>query len=181
MCRITSKLIRILIVITLTQIANVQAQQSNQLTDGETKIMGNQTSQNFSVEKNTKEGNRMTNEELIERGKRLRKVIDERYAQLVKDKALQRKNDITDVIEQFVPIGSSLTNAESILRAAGFEVLPPGKGYIGQENSEVSAVIGQYAPTPFGKTSVGVYIGLDNHAEGVLIKTIRAGIWVQFS
>jgi hypothetical protein len=63
--------------------------------------------------------------DLDARGKQLRAEIDGRRQYLVRTNTFRagfRNNDITDIVERFVPAGMSFDDAEQILRAAGFVV-----------------------------------------------------------
>jgi hypothetical protein len=64
--------------------------------------------------------------DLEQRGKQLRMAIDKKYKELHDANAISMRhvNDITPLVLQYVPIGTSFDDADKILRAAGFGVAP---------------------------------------------------------
>jgi hypothetical protein len=61
---------------------------------------------------------------LQEQGKHLRTAIDQAYKKLSDSLPSKSGINITPVITQYIPLGSSFDDAEQILRSAGFEVFP---------------------------------------------------------
>jgi hypothetical protein len=72
------------------------------------------------------EKNIVTSSSLEQRGKQLRAAIEQAYKNLVDTKTLSSKrgNNITEVVVQYIPVGTSFDDAEQILRNAGFKVYP---------------------------------------------------------
>jgi hypothetical protein len=122
--------------------------------------------------------------ELAQRGKQLRKAIDEVYEKLADAKTLKSmgngRNIITDVVIKYIPIGISFDDAEAILRAAGFKVGPRGRNPIFHDLYEVDAVIDQYVPTLFGNTSIDVSLEPTSSNDWHTVKNITAEIIRQF-
>lgn len=57
----------------------------------------------------------------------LRLEIDEAYKRIIDAGTLKPKNDITEIVLRYIPIGTSFDDAEQVLRSAGFKVGPrPG-------------------------------------------------------
>ena len=73
-----------------------------------------------------KEKNTMTSDSLEQRGKKLRAAIEQAYKKLVDARALKPMggNNITEMVVQYIPVGTSFDDAENILRNAGFKVYP---------------------------------------------------------
>lgn len=73
-----------------------------------------------------KENSQTNSMSLEAQGKRLRADIDKVYQELKSKKQLKDVslggNDITDVIQRYLPAGMSFDDAEAILRSAGFTV-----------------------------------------------------------
>jgi hypothetical protein len=122
--------------------------------------------------------------ELEQRGKLLRKVIDETYKQLADAKAIKSmgngRNFITDVVVKYIPVGTPFDDAEAILRAAGFKVGPRGQNPVFHDLYEVMAVIDYYVPTLFGKTSIDVSLEPASSNNWNTVKNIKAEIIRQF-
>jgi hypothetical protein len=62
-----------------------------------------------------------------ERGKELRSSLERAYARLRDTKTLRPGplgNDVADVVAEFIPVGTAFSDAESVLRFAGFTVYP---------------------------------------------------------
>ncbi len=80
-------------------------------------------------------------------GKRLRTEIEANYHELQKNKKLipgLKGNDISEIVRNYIPSGSSFDDAENILRSAGFVVEPrPDLTVINDrpDRYDVSAVI----------------------------------------
>lgn len=113
----------------------------------------------------------MTSSEV--RGRQLRAEIDATYKKLVKDRQLKPqgrgRNFITDVVMKYIPVGMSFEHAETILRAAGFTILPrtPNPHLPEAEKYDERAVIERYVPTTLGKTTVTVSLrprGFDDYS-----------------
>ena len=131
-----------------------------------------------------KENGGMTASELALRGKQLRKEIDETYKRMDDTHQIKSpfngQNFITDVVIKYIPIGTSFDEAEAILRAAGFKV-GPREGHVrSHDKFLVVADIDQYAPTPFGKTSVVVFLEPASQYDWSIVTSLRATIIRQF-
>ena len=61
-----------------------------------------------------------TSDDLQQRGKKLRTSIEDLYHMLVRKHGLLARNDISDLVELYIPSGTSFADAETILRSAGF-------------------------------------------------------------
>ncbi len=70
------------------------------------------------------EVHQMDIDELQQRGKKLRDALQETYQKLVDERALipGRGAEVTDVVERFIPVGTSFSDAETILKDAEFRV-----------------------------------------------------------
>lgn len=62
------------------------------------------------------------NSNSADRGKQLRKALEERLQELASKKTLKPQNNITDLFVDYIPDGSSLDDAKSILFASGFDI-----------------------------------------------------------
>ena len=131
-----------------------------------------------------KEHGHMATGELQTRGKQLRRAIDERYKKLDAAGSIKHngkgRNDISDIVTNYIPIGISFDEAEIILRSAGFKVGPRGKHPIITSMFLVFANIARYRPTLFGKTSVIVILEPESSNDWRQVKKIEAGIVKQF-
>jgi hypothetical protein len=69
---------------------------------------------------------RMTTTDIKVRGERLNSAIRNEYERLMAAKALswQRSHNIDWIIVQYIPIGASFEDAEKVLRAARFDLMP---------------------------------------------------------
>lgn len=125
--------------------------------------------------------NQMDNEA---KGKALRKAIDERYESLDRAKAIKPigagQNNIDDVVLKFIPIGTSFADAEEILASAGFKVGRPGNQPPLLHYFAVRGSIDQYAPTPFGKTSVVIDLQPKDATDWSAVHALSAVILRQF-
>jgi hypothetical protein len=100
-------------------------------------------------------------EGLNARGTQLRQALLAAYEQLGKSGGVDRQhgNDITPIVAQSIPPGTSFDDAETILRDAGFKVGPrpaPQNGPGGSGESDVQAVIDPYMPPLLCHTKVEV-------------------------
>jgi len=91
----------------------------------------------------------------------LRSAIDVRFKELSDKNSIKTagtgRNDISDLVLIYIPVGTTFQNAQEILRSAGFTVgaqekiqFPP---YL-----VVNAQIDHYVATPLGKTSIAVLL-----------------------
>lgn len=133
-----------------------------------------------SHETNTEKEKMMKSNELEQRGKQLRKAIDEKYKRLADAKALKimghGRNNITDDVIKYIPIGTSFDDAEAILRAAGFEVGKRDMNPIIHDYYGVYSVIRHYKLlTPlFAGTSVGVLLQPKNKDDWSTVQSLEA-------
>lgn len=89
----------------------------------------------------------MTSNELKQRGKQLRLVIDQTYKKLSDTKELRvGANDITVVVVKYIPVGTSFNDAEQILRSAGFTVTPRPSGSVIGNRPDRYDVVGEIVP-----------------------------------
>jgi len=115
--------------------------------------------------------------ELKHRGKELRKAIDEEYNRLANANELkimgQGRNNITDTVVQYIPIGTSFDDAEAILMVAGFDV---GERTMDYANKPiVFSKISTYKLTPlFAGTSVSVVLQPKNKDDWSTVQRIEA-------
>jgi hypothetical protein len=123
------------------------------------------------------------NDELQHRGKDLRHAIDETYRKLNESNTLKTmgngRNEITDVITKYIPIGENFDDAEVILKAAGFNVGPRERHPVFPGQFCAIGVIEQYAPTPLGKTSITIYLQPINKDDWTVVYSITAEITKQ--
>jgi hypothetical protein len=63
-------------------------------------------------------------DDVAQRGKALRAELHRAYQKLVASRKLTQGTDVTEVVLPYVPIGASFSEAEAILRSAGFVVHP---------------------------------------------------------
>lgn len=89
-------------------------------------------------------------------------------------------NSITEVVEQYIKTGMSFDEAEAILRAAGFTIGSQGRHPVLPNRFEVRAVIDQYAPTPFGKTSIVVSLQPETPKNWDFVHRVEATIIRQY-
>lgn len=59
-------------------------------------------------------------DDLTEKGRQLRAQMEAEYHRLKEQKVLKRANDVTSIVGKFFPVGSLFSEAQIILRAAGF-------------------------------------------------------------
>jgi hypothetical protein len=73
--------------------------------------------------------NKVNDGGLVQRGAALRRDIEEEYTRLKSGHALKswkKGNDVTAIAVKYLPAGTTFSDGEAILRAAGFQVvLPP--------------------------------------------------------
>jgi hypothetical protein len=77
----------------------------------------------------------MHSEQVDQRGKRLRLELEQTYRDWRDTNSLQRGRDITALVAQFIPEGSSFDEAEAVLRAAGCQV---GRRYLDHRTGELT-------------------------------------------
>jgi hypothetical protein len=120
--------------------------------------------------------------ELEQRGKQLRKAIDEAYKKLEDTHVIKGygSNSIYDVVVHYIPIGTSFDDAEAILRAAGFKVGPRKQNSLSHDLYEVAAVIEYYVPTSFGRTDIDISLIPESPNNWKTVKDITAVITRQF-
>jgi hypothetical protein len=133
----------------------------------------------------TNGGNSMSNHADNEaKGRALRVAIDKRYKEMERNHTLKPtgagRNDISDVVLEFIPVGTSFPDAEEILVAAGFKVGRPGSKPPFPNYYSVSAEIDQYVPTLFGRTSVNVNLEPKDPKDWSKVHAVRASILLQF-
>jgi hypothetical protein len=122
-------------------------------------------------------------DELKQRGNQLRKAIDEIYEKLADAKALKimgaGRNNITNIVVKYIPIGTSFDDAEAILRAAGFKV---GKRTMNYDNKpRVLSEINHYKLTPLlGNTSIDVVLRPPNKDDWSTVQSLEADITIQY-
>ena len=115
--------------------------------------------------------------ELAQRGKKLRLAIDQAYQKLATAKAI--KNDGTSIsrtVESFIPKGTPLEDAQTILRAAGFAIQPRAPNSPEPQKQEVRARIDQLVPPAFGRIGVTVLL----RPEGAVVQSLSAEITRSF-
>lgn len=123
----------------------------------------------------------MTTDSLEQRGKQLRAAIDLAFKKLSDARALKPMgaSDITEVVVQYIPVGTSFDEAEYILRSAGFSVDPrPSANPTGNRPDRYD-VVGSIVPFVQQLLSrVNVYISLSPRAPGDYSKVnkVSAGI-----
>jgi hypothetical protein len=121
--------------------------------------------------------NKMTDQDLARRGAAMRVAIDEAYLKLEKTHALnpRKGNDVTQIVVQYIPLGTPFDAAEEILRNAGFKVGPrPGPNPTGNRPDRYSVVasIMPYAEKFPSRINVYVFLTPENpgaYRRGVAI------------
>jgi hypothetical protein len=121
--------------------------------------------------------------ELKQRGKELRKAIDEEYKRLADADELKSemgggRDFITDVVIKYIPIGTSFNDAEAILRTAGFEVGIRNMNPILTNHYGVYSKIEYYKqliPT-FCKRGVGVFLESKSKDDWSTVQRLEAAI-----
>lgn len=124
----------------------------------------------------------MTSDLLEQRGKQLRSAIEQAYKKLVDARSLKPMggNDITEVVVQYIPVGTSFDDAESILRSAGFKVEPrPSANPSGSFpwRYDVMALIDSFDLKRFPfKVSVSVFLSPKTPGNYDKVNKVDAGI-----
>ncbi|KAF0190860.1 MAG: hypothetical protein FD165_2321 [Gammaproteobacteria bacterium] len=131
-----------------------------------------------------KEINMMTSDLLEQRGKQLRAAIEQTYKKLSDAKALKPMgaSDITEVVVQYIPVGTSFDDAESILRNAGFKVDPrPSANPTGSRPDRYD-VVGSIVPfVQLFLSRVNVYISLSPMTPGDYSKVSKVSAGMTLS
>ena len=130
----------------------------------------------------------MTSSSLEQRGKQLRAAIEQTYKKLVDARALKPMggNDITKVVVQYIPVGTSFDDAESILRSAEFKVYPRPSANPTGDRQDKYDVVGEIDSFDwkriFSLSKVSVLIHLSPNAPGNYDKVnkVYAGIALSF-
>jgi len=121
-------------------------------------------------------------QELIERGRRLRIAIDAEYKRLEKAGEIKGPgqghggNDISWLVEMYIPVGSSVDDGEKILSSAGFTLIPRGEGTIMPGDYRVIAQIPFYR-TQFliGRTLLVVGLTPPGPGDYSIVTKVSAG------
>ena len=111
----------------------------------------------------------MTTDSLEQRGKKLRMAIDIAFKKLSDARAIKPNgaSDISEVVVQFIPVGTSFDEAECILRGAGFLVDSRPSVHPTGNRSDRYDVVGSIVPFVQQTLSrVNVYISLSPSAPG---------------
>lgn len=126
--------------------------------------------------------NKAVPESLEERGKQLRVAIDQAYEKLPHHHFKKGEGDITPVVEQFIPVGTSFDDAEEILRAAGFKVGKrpgpnPSPAPFGDfpYKYDVTAVIDPYESFFGGSIGLSVFLSPESPENYSKVTKIHAG------
>jgi hypothetical protein len=67
--------------------------------------------------------------QLNQRGKELRAAIDTEYKRLKGSRKLQRDNDVTRIVQKYLPAGTSFDDAEALLHGAGCQLGKSADGH----------------------------------------------------
>lgn len=117
---------------------------------------------------------------LEQRGKQLHAAIQLTYKHLKDTRSLKPINDITEVVNRFIPIGTTFDEAEQILRNSGVRIEPrpsanPSNSY--PWKYDVIATIDSFDWTMFpSKVSVSVHLSPIAPGDYDKVIGIKAGI-----
>lgn len=121
-----------------------------------------------------------------ERGKALRRVIDEEYERLRQARQIvpvnRGSNSIVEIIRPFIHAGMPFEEAEQTLRAAGFVVRPRSKSLLSPK-LQVIAEISPYATSLSGvngRTNVTVFLEPVTHNDWSTVRSVDAGFATVF-
>jgi hypothetical protein len=115
-------------------------------------------------------------------GQNLRTAIDEEYKRLADNDLLRgpphggnKANNISPLVERYIPIGSSIDDAEKILAAAGFSLRPRGRGTAILGDYRVIADISPYKQMGFTTVSLGVALTPPGPNDFSVVTKLTAG------
>lgn len=125
---------------------------------------------------------KMTNE-INKRGALLRQDIANSYKILDRENAIKSmgngRNDISSTVTKRIPVGSSFEEAIQTLRAAGFTIKSRGESKTLPGHYGLSAEIDEYRRTPFGKTTIYVWIEVVGNDDWSHVSDVSADILKQ--
>lgn len=131
-----------------------------------------------------KEKSTVTNESLEQRGKMLREAIERTYKKMLDEKTLsanpRARNDISDVVVQYIPAGTSFDDAESILRSAGFNIdpRPCAKTDINPHGDVVASIV-PFAHESLSKVNLYVFLSPTTQGDYSKVAKVYAGFSVR--
>ncbi len=155
-------------------------------------------SPHFSAAENLMSDNVKISNNLEERGKQLRAAIDQTYKKMSEAHAIKAmphsdENDLTSVVVQYIPLGTSFDDAEKILRSAGFKVGPrpstnspgiPGDNTPKIQDERITksviATIDPYSSFLDGKITIGVFLTPESPTDFTKVSKIHAGIGASY-
>lgn len=113
-------------------------------------------------------------------GKRLRAEIDREYRRLKYSGDLKfignGRNDLSHILSKYIPDGSSMDRAETILENAGFMLRPRGRGSLINGDISVIADIEVYKQLFFGRISVIVILEPKSKDDDSIVTHAGGGI-----
>jgi len=126
----------------------------------------------------------MTSDDTVRLGNELRANLEREYARLTDTKTLNmgvKGNDVADIIEKYISIGTTFAEAENLLRSAGFTVDPrPSKNPPGNrpDRFAVSGRINSLFDVLFIKVEIIVVMTPPAPGDFSAIAGISAGLFV---
>lgn len=121
---------------------------------------------------------------LAEQGRQLRAAIDAEYERRGGESGIRGPgpgsgpaNDISPLVKQYIKIGMSFDNSESILRSAGFTIEPRGHGSLITGDLSGGGTLDFYRRLLSGKIGVGVSLYPLDPNDFSAIKDISASFW----
>ncbi len=113
-------------------------------------------------------------------GKQLRAEIDREYRRLKYSHTLKfvgnGRNDLTHILSKYIPDGSSMDRAETILENAGFTLRPRGGGSLIPGDISVIADIKLYKQLFFGRISVIAILEPKDKDDYSIVTHVGGGI-----
>jgi hypothetical protein len=135
------------------------------------------------VRASDKELHQMPSDDLQRRGTELRVALDQTYRKLVDEQAIKplQGADATDMVERFIPLGTSFDDAEAILKSAGFRLdprpgpIPPRLGFFG-----VSAVINPFSQGFLSATNLDLTLYPKSPGDYTSVAKISASFFISY-